>query len=87
MRGCLSSAQTAEEIKAGKQRPPVKLVVDGHALLYYLYFSNNFNCVCGGQYIQFAEFARTYVSNLLKAGFSPFVVMDGTLASQTNMRP
>ena len=64
--------QTAEEIKAGKQRV-IKLAVDGYALLYYLYFSSNFNCVCGGQYMQFAEHTRTYVSNLLKCGFSPFV--------------
>ena len=46
----------------------IKLAVDGYALLYYLYFSNNFNCVCGGQYAQFAEYTRTYVSNLLKCG-------------------
>ena len=70
--------QTAAEIKEGKQRT-IKLVVDGYALLYYLYFSNNFNCVCGGQYAQFAEFTKAYVNNLLKCGFSPFVVMDGTL--------
>ena len=42
--------------------------VDGYALLYYLYFSNNFNCVCGGQYAQFAECTRAYISNLLKCG-------------------
>lgn len=65
-------SQTAEEVKSGK-RPAVKLAVDGYAMLYYLYFSHNFNCVCGGQYFQFAEYARTYISNLLKCGFSPFV--------------
>ena len=46
-------AQTPEEIAAGKQRV-IKLVIDGYALLYHLYFHNNFNCVCGGQYAQFA---------------------------------
>ena len=32
----------------------IKLVIDGYATLYHLYFHNNFNCVCGGQYAQFA---------------------------------
>ncbi len=63
-----SSVQTAQEIKEGKARPSIKLAVDGYALLYYLYFSNNFNCVCGGQYAQFAECTRAYISNLLKCG-------------------
>lgn len=62
------AVQTAQEIKEGKTRPSIKLAVDGYALLYYLYFSNNFNCVCGGQYAQFAECTRTYISNLLKCG-------------------
>jgi hypothetical protein len=62
------AVQTAQEIKEGKTRPSIKLAVDGYALLYYLYFSNNFNCVCGGQYAQFAECTRAYISNLLKCG-------------------
>ena len=73
--GCdsvFNASQTPEEVKSGK-RPAVKLAVDGYAMLYYLYFSHNFNCVCGGQYAQFAEYTRTYVGNLLKCGFSPFV--------------
>ncbi len=69
---------TAQEIKEGKARPSIKLAVDGFALLYYLYVSNNFNCVCGGQYAQFAECTCAYISNLRKCGFSLFVVMDGT---------
>lgn len=80
-----NGAQTAEEIKAGKQRV-IKLAVDGYALLYYLYFSNNFNCVCGGQYMQFAEYTRTYMSNLLKCGFSPFVSWDTDAFPQLRLR-
>jgi len=68
---------TPEEVKAGKARV-IKLVVDGMAMLYHLYFTNNFNCVCGGQYAQFAEHVRAYVVGLQKCGFSLFVVMDGT---------
>ena len=61
----------------------IKLAVDGYALLYYLYFSNNFNCVCGGQYMQFADYTRTYMSNLLKCGFSPFVSSSTAAFPQT----
>jgi len=72
--------QTPEEIEAagGKSRI-IKLAVDGYALLYHLYFAGNFNCVCGGQYAQFAEHVRLYVITLQKCGFSLFVVMDGAI--------
>lgn len=74
--------QTPEEIAAagGKSRT-IKLAVDGYALLYHLYFAGNFNCVCGGQYAQFAENVKSYVTTLQKCGFSLFVVMDGTINS------
>mmetsp|Transcript_52028 Transcript_52028/g.118656 ORF Transcript_52028/g.118656 Transcript_52028/m.118656 type:complete len:760 (+) Transcript_52028:30-2309(+) len=71
--------QTPAEIAAGTVPRVVKLVIDGYALLYHLYFSTNFNCVCGGQYAEFAEHCRAYIVNLQKCGFSLLVVMDGTV--------
>lgn len=58
----------------------VKLVIDGHALLYHLYYSRNL-CWAGSEYVAFAAIIKEYISTLHARNFSLFVVFSGISGS------
>jgi hypothetical protein len=60
----------------GKEDGVVKLAVDGHALLYQLYYSRNLNWAAS-EYSAFAKLAHEYLSALQQRGFSLLIVFNG----------
>eukprot|EP00163_Fabomonas_tropica_P032712 TRINITY_DN832_c0_g1_i1.p1 TRINITY_DN832_c0_g1~~TRINITY_DN832_c0_g1_i1.p1 ORF type:complete len:753 (-),score=259.07 TRINITY_DN832_c0_g1_i1:255-2513(-) len=60
------------------KKKQVKLVVDGLALLYHLYFRKQIEWVYGGQYAEFEAACQEYINSLRHAGFQLYVLFDGT---------
>ena len=56
-----------------------KLVIDGKALLFYLYENSDLDCRCGGQYNEFYRTVVAFFVALKSRHVDCYVVFDGTI--------
>ena len=59
-----------------------RVVVDGYALLYHLYFQDpvKLDDQCGGQYKKFRDTIVEFFKRLIQNSVKPFVLLDGASA-------
>ena len=56
-----------------------KLLIDGKALLFYLYENSDLDCRCGGQYNEFYRTVVAFFVALKSRRVDCYVVFDGTI--------